>query len=101
MKDSDVRSIPDGYDPGERTTLRLPAEIGRIIIGHPEYRYLGLLGDVRTDWSRRRSDQALFLEFHTSVIEDAETLMAFGERVAGQLVKQSELCPSYYQGIQH
>lgn len=73
------------------TTLRLPADVGRIVVDHPEFRYLGSLGQVKMDWVRKTSDNTLFLEFSTENPEDAKRIMSFAQRVAGDLLEVSAI----------
>lgn len=71
------------------TTVRLPADVGTVVVDHPEFRFLGAHGQVKMDWVRRTSDQTLFLEFSVDHSEDAKRIMTFAQRVAGDLLKNA------------
>jgi hypothetical protein len=70
--------------------LRMPAEVARAVLGHPQFRYLGCTGRLRGDWVQRKSDGAKFFEVYEPSADDARQLMEFAERVAGHLLKAGD-----------
>lgn len=70
--------------------IRLPADVARVVLGHPQFRYLGCAARLRGDWVQRKCDGAKFFEVYEPSADDAQQFMEFAERVAGHLLEAGE-----------
>ncbi|AQH05628.1 hypothetical protein A9R05_42160 (plasmid) [Burkholderia sp. KK1] len=70
--------------------IRMPAEVASVVLGHPQFRYLGCAARLRGDWVNRRSDGARFFEVYEPSADDARQFMEFAERVAGHLLQSNQ-----------
>lgn len=67
--------------------IRLPADVARAVLSHPQFRYLGCAARLRGDWILRKGDRVKFFEVYEPSADDARQFMEFAERVAGPLLK--------------
>ncbi|AJY62267.1 hypothetical protein [Burkholderia glumae] len=70
--------------------IRLPADVARVVLAHPQFRYLDCAARLRGDWVQRKSDGAKFFEVYEPSANDARQFMEFAERVAEHLLKAGE-----------
>ena len=66
--------------------IRMPADVARVVLSHPQFRYLGCAARLRGDWVQRKADGKMFFEVYEPTADDAKQLMEFATRVAGHLL---------------
>lgn len=70
--------------------IRIPAEVASVVLGHPQFRFLGCAARLRGDRVNRKSDGARFFEVYEPNADDARQFMEFAERVAGHLLQSDQ-----------
>jgi hypothetical protein len=82
--DGQERDIGSGNQGGAVIDIiRIPADVARSALYHPEFRFLSVMLPVHGDWVERVSDKVMFFEVRNIHEDDAKAFKAFCQKVAG------------------
>ena len=73
------------------TVIRLPADVARVVLFHPEFHNLGCASALRGHWVTRDEGRSQTYEIYNPPLADMMEFVGFANKVAGHLLERKGL----------